>query len=71
MSQGSNYVGRSMRTSPRQDADRDREWRQQWIATYAYYLAEARGFSPANPLEDWQKAKHAYLEQVLAAVESY
>jgi hypothetical protein len=31
--------------------------RQQLIAEAAYYIAERRGFSPGNELEDWLQAE--------------
>lgn len=36
--------------------------REAWIATSAYYMAEARGFAPGNEIGDWLRA-----EQQLAA----
>jgi len=38
--------------------------RHEWIATYAYFLSEARGFRPGLELEDWLEAECAYEEQV-------
>ena len=32
------------------DAEQDHQMRNEWIATYAYFLAEARGFTPAAVL---------------------
>jgi len=34
-----------------------------WVATAAYYMAEARGFAPGNELGDWVKAEQAYSSQ--------
>ncbi|MBI1283550.1 MAG: DUF2934 domain-containing protein [Thiobacillus sp.] len=44
--------------------------RHGWIATYAYFLAEARGFTPANAIDDWLAAERAYMEEGLAKGES-
>ena len=52
------------------DVDQDLQWRQNWIATYAYFLAEARGFTPVDALDDWLKAERAYMEQGMAKGES-
>lgn len=52
------------------DAEQDHQKRNEWIATYAYFLAEARGFTPVNALEDWINAERAYMEKGLAKGES-
>lgn len=44
--------------------------RRDWIATYAYFLAEARGFTPEYVLDDWLQAELAYTERGLAKGES-
>jgi Protein of unknown function (DUF2934) len=56
--------------SQRHDAEQDRHTREDWIATYAYFLAEARGFTPADVLADWLNAERAYMEKGLAKGES-
>lgn len=38
--------------------------RQDWIATAAYYLAEARGFEPGFEMTDWCRAEQAYSAQM-------
>lgn len=38
--------------------------RQDWIATAAYYLAEARGFEPGFEMTDWSQAEQAYSAQI-------
>ena len=35
--------------------------RQQWIATAAYYKAEARGFTPGKEADDWREAEIEYI----------
>lgn len=52
------------------DTDRDMRRRHEWISTYAYFLAESRGFTPVEALDDWLKAERAYLESGLAKGES-
>ena len=34
--------------------------REAWIATHAYYLAEARGFFPGDEMADWLRAEQQY-----------
>jgi hypothetical protein len=51
-------------------AGKDRQTHHDWIATYAYFLAEARGFTPERALDDWLEAERAYMEQGLAKGES-
>ncbi|MDD5365512.1 MAG: DUF2934 domain-containing protein [Gallionellaceae bacterium] len=63
------YLGRSIVARRKNDAEaaegnpstgkplNDRE-REAWIATAAYYLAEARNFVPGNELADWLDAEH-------------
>ena len=36
--------------------------RQQWIATAAYYKAEARGFVQGKEAESWQAAENEYID---------
>ncbi len=36
--------------------------RQQWIATAAYYKAEARGFVQGKETDDWRAAENDYLD---------
>ncbi len=36
--------------------------RQQWIATAAYYKAEARGFVQGKEAEDWRAAEIKYID---------
>lgn len=36
---------------------RTEAWRQERIATAAYYLAEKRGFAPGHQQEDWLRAE--------------
>lgn len=38
--------------------------REAWVATAAYYLAESRGFSPGNEVDDWLEAERMYLDQM-------
>ena len=52
------------------DAEQDHQRRNEWIATYAYFLAEARGFTPVDVLEDWFNAERAYMYKGLANGES-
>ena len=52
------------------DAEQDHQTRYDWIATYAYFLAEARGFIPLDILEDWLNAERAFMEKGLAKGES-
>ena len=52
--------------SHQHDAEQDHQMRHGWIATYAYFLAEARGFTPTNAIDDWLAAERAYLEEGLA-----
>ena len=47
---------------PQVNTDMQNTSRQDWIATYAYYLAQARGFIPGYTLDDWLEAEHAYDE---------
>lgn len=44
--------------------------RHDWIATYAFFLAETRGFTPEFVLNDWLEAERAYMDQGLAKGES-
>lgn len=39
------------------DASPDADHRFDYIATAAYYRAEARGFMPGNELDDWLEAE--------------
>ena len=48
-----------METDPSPDA----EERLEWIATAAYYKAEARGFVPGLEMEDWLEAEIDYEER--------
>ena len=57
-------------TTLHRDPEPDRERRHDWIATCAYFLAEARGFTPEGALEDWLQAERAYMERGLAKGES-
>ena len=52
------------------DAEQDHQTRNEWIASYAYFLAEARGFTPVDVLEDWLNAERAYMYKGLAKGES-
>jgi hypothetical protein len=52
------------------EEERGGQTRQNWVATYAYFLAEARGFTPVNALDDWIKAERAYMEEGMAKGES-
>ncbi|MHB1189145.1 DUF2934 domain-containing protein [Thiobacillus sp.] len=52
------------------DAEQDHQTRNEWISTYAYFLAAARGFTPAAVLDDWLNAERAYMEKGLAKGES-
>lgn len=52
------------------DAEQDHQARNEWICTYAYFLAETRGFTPAAVLDDWLNAERAYMEKGLAKGES-
>lgn len=37
----------------------DPEFRQEMVATAAYFIAEQRGFAPGHELEDWRAAEEA------------
>jgi len=50
--------------------EQDHQMRHDWIATYAYFLAEARGFTPTNAIDDWLAAERVYMEEGLAKGES-
>jgi hypothetical protein len=52
------------------DPDGDALARHDWVAKYAYFLAEARGFTPVQDLNDWLEAERAYLEQGMAKGET-
>ncbi|MDP2824458.1 MAG: DUF2934 domain-containing protein [Sulfuritalea sp.] len=41
------------------------EQRRNYIEMAAYYIAERRGFTPGNPLEDWMQAE-AEIDRLLA-----
>lgn len=45
------------------DPSADAEERLEWIATAAYYKAEARGFVPGLEMEDWLEAEIDYEER--------
>lgn len=50
-------AGRRRATLKVTAADTTPAERQQLIAEAAYYIAESRGFSPGNELEDWLQAE--------------
>ncbi len=45
------------------DPSADAQERLDWIATAAYYKAEARGFVPGLEMEDWLEAEADYEEK--------
>ena len=57
-------------TTPRSEAERERVGRDDWIATCAYFLAEARGFTPNYAVDDWLEAERSYMDRGLAKGES-
>jgi len=48
------------------EAEQKRRRREEWVSTYAFFLAEARGFTPVDALGDWLQAERAYIEQGMA-----
>lgn len=42
------------------DKTADQQGRETWIATHAYYLAEARGFAPGDEMADWLQAEQQF-----------
>lgn len=70
MSQEKKSTNLVQATTSERDTDEDLQARHDWIATYAYFLAEARGFTPVDALEDWLEAERAYMERGFAKRES-
>jgi len=70
MTEESIHANVADQTIHQHDAEQDHQTRNEWISTYAYFLAEARGFTPAAALDDWLNAERAYMEKGLAKGES-
>jgi len=47
----------AVESNPPTDKSMKDQEREAWIATAAYYLAEARRFAPGNELADWLDAE--------------
>jgi Protein of unknown function (DUF2934) len=45
---------------------KERAARRKWISEAAYYLAEARGFTPGKALDDWLKAEKKHAEMTIS-----
>ena len=70
MTDESKHVSVIDQTFHQRDEHQDHQTRHDWIATYAYFLAESRGFTPVDALDDWLNAERAYMEKGFAKGES-
>ena len=70
MTAASEHRDATAETMLHRDPGQGRQRRHDWIATCAYFLAEARGFTSEGALEDWLQAERAYMEQGMAKGES-
>jgi hypothetical protein len=70
MTEETKHANVTDQTIHQHDAEQDQQTRNEWISTCAYFLAEARGFTPAAVLDDWLNAERAYMEKGLAKGET-